>query len=112
MALVRDELNPAYHRALKTRHRSGLFLQASVAGRPLLRSPASHERGKDGPPVRRRHFPIAPASIPPTTPLKAASGRLVDLVLGSLFFATIAIAMSGWLYVLFLLAQAVARLLA
>ena len=56
------------------------------------------------------HFPIAPASIPPTTPLKAASGRLVDLVLGSLFFATIAIAMSGWLYVLFLLAQAVARL--
>ncbi|GMO26446.1 hypothetical protein [Bradyrhizobium sp. TM233] len=54
------------------------------------------------------HFPIAPASIPPMAPLKAASGRLADLVLGSLFFATITIAMSGWLYVLFLLIHAVA----
>ncbi|WP_036031566.1 hypothetical protein [Bradyrhizobium yuanmingense] len=58
------------------------------------------------------HFPIAPASIPPTAPLKTVSGGSADLVLGSLFFSTIFIAMSGWLYVLFLLVHAVATWLA
>jgi len=53
------------------------------------------------------HFPIAPASIPPTAALKAASGRLADLVLSSLFFANVTVAMFGWLYVLFLLVHAV-----
>jgi hypothetical protein len=52
------------------------------------------------------HYPIDPTL--PSAPARSKQGRFVDLALGSIFFATIAIATCGWLYVLFLLIQTTA----
>jgi hypothetical protein len=52
------------------------------------------------------HYPIDPTL--PSAPAKRRQGRLADLALGSIFIATIALAMCGWLYVLFLLVQTAA----
>jgi len=56
------------------------------------------------------HFPIDPAPIPPVeAPIKTKQGgNLGDLALSSTYFTMIALAMLGWLYVLFLLLRATA----